>query len=191
MSQALSRDDARVKIELLLDQFYSSPPGYGQLGDFASVDKVPPPNDALLDHNKHMTVTVESHHGEPVQVVVHRTNRQDNWYSREITLVTEHSRRIVQYGIVRLDVNALEPEVWKQIESQEIPLGRVLIQHNVLREVELCELWRIKTGPCLAALMHRSIGETVYGRTALIHCNGEPAIELLEIVAPIADSSGH
>ena len=185
MNPALSRDDSRVKIEHLLDQFYGDPPGFGQLGDFESVASVPPPHDALLDHNKHMTVTVESHYGERVEVVVHQTDRKDNWYSREITLVTENSRRIVQYGIVRLDIDALESEVWRHIESQEVPLGRVLIEHNVLREVELCELWRIKSGPCLAALLHRSIGETVYGRTALIHCDGEPAIELLEIVAPI------
>tara|TARA_R110002049_G_scaffold2750_2_gene21409 strand:+ start:117716 stop:118291 length:576 start_codon:yes stop_codon:yes gene_type:complete len=186
MNPALSRDDSRVKIETLLDQFYGRPPGYQQLGDFASADEVPPPYDSLLDHNEHMTVTVESHYGEPVDVVVHQTVRQDNWYSREITLVTSNSRRIVQYGIVRLNIDALEPEVWQQIESQEIPLGRVLIEHNVLREVELCELWKVKSGPCLASLLHLSIGQTVYGRTALIYCDGEPAIELLEIVAPCA-----
>ena len=183
MNSALSRDDSRVKIEQLLDQFYGRPPGYQQLGDFESVAEVPPPYDALLNHHKHMTVTVESHYGEPVDVVVHQTGRTDNWYSREITLVTTQSRRIVQYGIVRLNIDALETEVWRQIESQQTPLGRVLIQHNVLREVELCELWRINAGPCLAALLRQSIGETVYGRTALIHCDGEPAIELLEIVA--------
>jgi len=27
-------------------------------------------------------------------------------------------------------------------------------------------------------------GQTTYGRTALIYCNGEPAVELLEIVTP-------
>jgi chorismate-pyruvate lyase len=134
-----------------------------------------------------MTVTVESYYGESVDVLVHRTDRKDNWYSREITLVTSQSRRIVQYGIVRLNIDTLETEVWQQIESEEVPLGRVLIQHNVLREVELCELWKINAGPCLAAMLHRSIGEAVYGRTALIHCDGEPAIELLEIVAPIAN----
>jgi hypothetical protein len=31
--------------------------------------------------------------------------------------------------------------------------------------------------------------QTTYGRTALIECDGEPAIELLEIVSPIPDSS--
>jgi hypothetical protein len=28
-------------------------------------------------------------------------------------------------------------------------------------------------------------GQVTYGRTAVIHLNGEPAIELLEIVAPV------
>ena len=186
MNPALSREDSRVKIEHLLDQFYGHPPGYHQLGEFVSVDQVPSPYDALLDHHEHMTVTVESYYDESVDVVVHQTSRKDNWYSREITLVTAQSRRIVQYGIVRLNVDSLEADVWRQIESQETPLGRVLISHNVLREVELCELWKINAGPCLAAMLHRSIGETCYGRTALIHCDGEPAIELLEIVTPIA-----
>ena len=27
-------------------------------------------------------------------------------------------------------------------------------------------------------------GQTVYGRLALIHCDNQPAVELLEIVAP-------
>ena len=85
-----------------------------------------------------------------------------------------------------MNINALEEDVWRQIENQEVPLGRVLIRHDVLREVELCELWQIKSGPCLASLLHRSIGETLYGRTALIHCDGEPAIELLEVVAPVS-----
>jgi chorismate-pyruvate lyase len=131
-----------------------------------------------------MTVTVESHCGEQVNVHVHQCRRNQNWYAREITLVSSQSQQIVQYGIVRLDITALDPEVWKQIESQQIPLGRVLIEHDVLREVELCGLWELQAGPDLANLMHLQAGDTLYGRTALIHCDGVPAIELLEIVAP-------
>jgi len=184
MSPALSREDARVKIEELLDQFYGPPQAYQQLGCFSSCDRVPAPYDALLDHNEHMTVTVESFYGELVEVIVHQTDRHQQWYAREITLVTQDSRRVVQYGIVRLNIDALDQEVWRQIENQAMPLGRVLIQHNVLREVVLCELWRIAAGPSLAGLLQRPLGETMYGRTALIYCDGEPAIELLEIVTP-------
>ena len=186
MGGAISRDDSEVKIEQLLDQFYSDPPGYSELGEFCGVDEVPAPYDGLLDHHKHMTVTVESHYGEPVDVVVHRTKRQQNWYSREITLQTHLTHKTVQYGIVLLNVDSLEPAVWKLIESQKVPLGRALIEHNVLREVQLCELWRVLAGPKLASLLGIAVGDTLFGRTALIYCDGEPAIELLEIVTPTA-----
>ena len=184
MSGAISRDDSHVKIEKLLSQFYGPPITFEQLGDFDSAESVPAPYDGLLDHNEHMTVTVESFYHDSVDVEVHRADRNANWYAREITLATQQSKRIVQYGIVRLNVDALAPAVWQRIESQQVPLGRVLIEHNVLREVELCELWRVQAGQCLASLLHTKVGDTVFGRTALIYCDGAPAIELLEIVAP-------
>ncbi|NND99391.1 MAG: hypothetical protein HKN47_18895 [Pirellulaceae bacterium] len=185
MSGAISREDSRVKIENLLGQFYGEPAGFAQLGEFCSVSEVPAPYDQLLDHHKHMTVTVESYYGEKVDVDVYRTKRDENWYAREITLTTQESKRVVQYGIVRLNTDALKPEVWRRIESQEVPLGRVLIEHNVLREVQLCELWEVRAGQCLSSLLRIKNGDTLYGRTALILCDGEPAIELLEIVTPV------
>ena len=179
-----STDESDVKIQQLLEQFYPEAAGFSQLGEFEPVLTAPAPYDALLDHHKHMTVTVESYYGEKVNVHVHRCHQHANWYSREITLATTQSRRIVQYGIVRLDTSALDPTVWQRIESQQVPLGRVLIEHNVLREVQLCGLWRVKAGPSLASLLRLTIGQTVWGRTALIYCDGEPAIQLLEILAP-------
>lgn len=185
MSGVTSSDDSRVEITELLDEFYGEPIGYAQLGVFEAVSEVPPPYDLLLDHHKHMTVTVEKYYDQTVDVQVHRCQRQADWYAREITLVTSQSQRIVQYGIVRLDTTKLDTEVWQQIESQQIPLGRVLIEHKVMREVELHGLWRVRVGPSLAGLMHVKIGDVLYGRTALIYCDGAPAIELLEIVAMV------
>ncbi len=184
MTEVAFSDDSRIDIRDLLNEFYSEPIGHSQLGNFAAVAKVPAPYDSLLDHHAHMTVTVESHYDEKVNVGVHRCHRSDAWYSREITLVTERTGRIVQYGIVRLDAGALDEDVWKQIESQSTPLGRVLIEHNVLREVQLCGLWEVQAGESLAELMQLDLGSQVYGRTALIYCNRKPAIELLEIVSP-------
>ena len=189
MSGVTSSDDSCVDIEELLDEFYGDPIGHSQLGEFESVASVPSPYDSLLDHHKHMTVTVESHYGEKVDVHVHRCDRKGDWYAREITLVTSESRRIVQYGIVRLNTKALDAAVWQQIESEQIPLGRVLIEHNVLRVVHLCGLWEVHAGPSLASLMHLRIADQLYGRTALIYCDNLPAIELLEIVAPTQSSA--
>ncbi|MCD0461548.1 hypothetical protein [Roseiconus lacunae] len=188
MTTDLSQEDADVKIETLLAEFYDAETGFEDLGRCKAASDLPSPYNELLNHNEHMTVTVESHHGESVDVVVHRYHRTKNvdgdWYSREITLKTSKSGKVVQYGIVRLNIQTLDPEVWRQIESRTIPLGRVLIEHNVLREVQLCGLWEITAGPALASLLDASEGQTLYGRTALIYCDGEPAIELLEVVAP-------
>ncbi len=186
MRSATSSDDSSVKIETLLDEFYGEPVDHCQLGNFYVMEQIPEPYNRLLNHEHHMTVTVESQCGETVDVHVHRCKQSGQWYSREITLVTTETKRIVQYGIVRLNICALDHQVWQQIERQQEPLGRILIEHGVLRKVELCELWKVHAGPSLANLMHVPVGCQTYGRTALIHCDGKPAIELLEIVAPLS-----
>ncbi|QDT59550.1 hypothetical protein SV7mr_20580 [Stieleria bergensis] len=187
MAGLIPQDDARVDIQLLLAEFYDAANQFSQLGKCEATDAPPEPYNKLLNHHAHMTVTVESHHQDSVDVVVHRHHRHQDqghdWYSREITLKTHRSGKVVQYGIVRLDVNTLAPQVWAEIESRQIPLGRVLIQHNVLREVQLCGLWKFSAGPQLATHLACQEGDTLFGRTALIYCDGEPAIELLEIVA--------
>ena len=190
MNGVASSGESRVDIRNLLDEFYHQPIGHSQLAEFNSVTSVPVPYDSLLDHHAHMTVTVESHYQQKVNVEVHRCKRHQSWYSREITLVTADSKKIVQYGIVRLDTRLLDAGVWKQIESQSTPLGRVLIEHNVLREVQLCGLWKVNVGHRLASLMSLENGDQVYGRTALIYCDRVPAIELLEIVSPTTSHDG-
>lgn len=174
--------ESLVNLYELIDEFYQDPIGHAELGGFIKQASIPQPYSNLLDHRAHMTVTVEAHAGESVDVQVHANHQRDKWYAREITLVTQQTQRVVQYGIVRLDITKLAPIVWQQIESQDIPLGRVLIQHNVLREVELCGLWQVTAGPSLALKMNQPEGTILYGRTALIHCDRMPAIELLEIV---------
>ena len=171
-------------LSTLVALFYENP---AELGFFESVaaDEIPTPYRELLDHNAHMTVTMEDFHGGAVDVQVLATRRDGSLYSRKILLSRQYDGRVVMFGVPRLNLDVLSPEVREEIESQRTPLGRVLINHNVLREVELVALWRVKMGGDLARLFGHPVGGTVYGRTALIHLNGEPAVELLEIAAPI------
>ncbi|EMI57687.1 hypothetical protein RSSM_00878 [Rhodopirellula sallentina SM41] len=193
-----------INIGSLLAEFYAST---STLALFEEVEQCPPPFDQLLDHHSHMTVTVEAFHKDEVDVVVHRSRSvlddgESVWqndplmktdarlaiaertvtYTREITLVTHNTGKVVQYGLVRLDPSALGRDVWMEIASGEIPLGRVLIKHNVLRSVERYQLWKVTPGVALSSLLQTAPGEIVYGRTALIRCNDQPAIELIEIV---------
>jgi chorismate-pyruvate lyase len=154
------------------------------LGRFEAVppNKIPQAYRDLLAHYSHMTVTVEHYHHSPVDVVVLDRTSTGRHYSRKILLTRQSDGRVVQFGIVRLDFNAVSEAVREEIQREETPLGRVLINHNVLREVELKQIYRIACGPELAQHFKLPIGAEVFGRTALIYCDGEPAVELLEIV---------
>ena len=167
----------------LIDIYYSEP---DLLGRFETVDSdsVPAVYRELLDHSNHMTVTVESFHSDSVDVEVLRSDVAQELYRREILLRTHRLHNVVQYGIVRLNPKYLADGPRNEILAQTKPLGRVLIEHNVLREIELFDLHKVECGPVLANFFGVQNGTVTYGRTALIYCNHEPAIELLEVVRP-------
>lgn len=172
-----------VHINWLVHMFHDNP---NELGVFESVDTsdVPDVYQKLLAHSKHMTVTVEEHHHCLVDVEVLQERREDPFYSREILLRRQSDQKVVMYGIVRLFLPTLEQSARDEILAGNIPLGRVLINHDVLREVRLGELWHVTSHNELAGYFNGSDSIETYGRTALIYFNDMPALELLEIVAP-------
>ena len=174
-------DFADIELDALIQLFYEDSDRLGRFQEVAP-EGVPDPSNQLLVHNKHMTVTVEKYHSSPVDVKVLQTRRDGDHYSRKIVLTSKSNGAVVMFGIVRLDLSVLSPEVRAKIESQQIPLGRILIDHNVLRVVKLLKLFQIESGEDLATELKLPTKTTCFGRTALIFCDGAPAIELLEIV---------
>lgn len=170
-------------LDTLIGLFYDAPEQLGQFDEAAS-SELPEPYAVLLDHNEHMTVTVESFHRSRVDVQVLETNITPTHYARKILLTRQSDGGVVQFGVVRLNMGYLSEPVQREIRSQQKPLGRILIEHHVLRQVELVGLWRVTCGPDLQKYFGLNGPTATYGRTALIHCNGEPAVELLEIVTP-------
>jgi chorismate-pyruvate lyase len=171
-------------LQTLTALFYPSRESLGQFSE-VSLEEVPQPYRGLLAHNDHMTVAVEDFHRGPVTVRVLQRQVTTTHYAREILLARQADGEVVQYGIMRVNFAYLPREVQEKIHSEQTPLGRVLIEHNVLRRVQLFSLRRVELGDVLRRCFNRPKGGTTYGRTALIECNQTPAIELLEIVAPI------
>jgi chorismate-pyruvate lyase len=171
-------------LQALVRLFYERPE---ELGHLQEVDSHTLERDyrMLLAHDSHMTVTVERFHNGPVDVRVLETKVDDTHYARKILLVRQSDGGVVQFGIMRLDFAAVSPEVRREIESQHTPLGRILIQHNLLTKVHLSKVWQVTPGEELAGHFGMQPGDITYGRTAVIHLDGEPAVELLEIVAPV------
>ncbi len=165
----------------LLDLF--PPADYLTAWNPVAAEQVPQPYHDLLVHEHHMTVTVEAYHGGPVDVHVLDRKKDDATYARKILLALHNSGKIVQFGIVRIRLDFCSPEVRQAILAEDTPLGRILINHNVLRRIEPTAYLRIIPGPQMREWFGYAGPTPTYGRLALIHCDGQPAIELLEIVA--------
>lgn len=173
-------------LDTVVGLFYDVPE---RLGDFTEVsaDEMPDGYRALLAHDEHMTVTVEAHHGESVDVRVLDRVSTGSHYARKILLARQSDSGVVQFGIMQVDFAFLDPPVRDEIRAENTPLGRILIRNDVLRRVRLSALWRIVPGDDLRNCFSLDDGAVLYGRTAQIECNGEPAIRLLEIVAPLVE----
>jgi chorismate-pyruvate lyase len=152
--------------------------------DEVTADQLPDSYRRLLDHHGHMTVAWERALGGPVAVEVKKRRLTRTHYERKSVLRDPRGGPILQYCVVRLRFAYLDETVREDIELEQIPLGRILIRHNVLRAIERFSLWRITTGPELRSAFGIDQPRITYGRTALIYCNGDPAVELLEIIAP-------
>ena len=172
------------ELETLTRLFYDNPADLGEFSEVTAGD-LDQGYCQLLAHNAHMTVTVEAFHGSAVNVRVLDRRLTATHYARKILLARSSDQAVVQFGIMRINLAYLEPRVADEIRREQTPLGRVLIQHNVLTNVQLFGLWRVIAARELAGYFSEPPGVTTFGRTALIHCNGAAAVELLEIVAPL------
>jgi chorismate-pyruvate lyase len=171
-----------------LDQLYNlfpDSPDRPEAVEVLAVD-VPQPYHRLLVHTHHMTVTVEEFYRSPVDVRVLASRRSGNEYARKILLTTHSTGRVVQFGMVRINLGVCSEPVRKEILDGKTPLGRVLIRHNMLRRIEPVAFLRVTLSPDMAAWFGTASGSTTFGRLGVIYTGDRPAVEVLEILAPIS-----
>lgn len=138
----------------------------------------------LLVHDEHMTVTLKRHYGRPVELqVLRETPAPGEGYRREITLTLPGSGEVVEYGVVRIDLGAVPDRVREEILARRIPLGDILVSHDVLRRV--APRWYLRLGEDSPFVQHFHGPHPggAYGRIGTIFCDHQPAIELLEVVS--------
>ena len=154
------------------------------LGRFEPIEEsdLPESYESLLAHQDHMTVTVEAWYNSMVDVRVLEERRDGDDYARRIVLTLQRDGSVVQFGIMRIRLTGLPEIVQMEIESQALPLGRIMIRHHLLRDVEVCGLWRVIPGPELRYHFGLEDETPIYARTAKILVESRPAVELLEIV---------
>jgi chorismate-pyruvate lyase len=150
----------------------------------------PEPYKTMLVHEHHMTVAMETYHRTTVDVRILAQRQDGDVYARKILLTKQGTDRVVQFGIVRFNLSYVTEPVRREIIAGKTPLGRILINHNVLRHIDLGAILEITAGPGLARLFQMPEGDITYGRLATIFCNRQPAVDLLEVSAPLLAQKG-
>ena len=145
---------------------------------------VPEPYHALLVHEHHMTIAMQTYHGEPVDVEVVTERRGDATYARRSLLRLRSNGRVVQHCTVRIHLPSCSAPVCEAILAGRTPLGAILVDHNVMRRIVPLAYLLVQGAAPIAESFGAAPHTPLYGRVATIHCDGNPAIEVLEIVAP-------
>lgn len=143
-------------------------------------DELPPAYRDLLVHTEHMTARLARYHGREVELVVLGHEQRGDIYSRHILLQPAGTDHVVEFGVVRIDLACMAPAVRDGVLAREIPLGAILITHDVMRRIE--PKWYLRFAADAPLTAHFGGDADVYGRVGIIHCAGQPAIELLEVV---------
>jgi len=145
--------------------------------------QLPPTAQLLLAHGGHMTATLRMQYQGMIALHVVADCAQQKFYSRRILLAVEDPRRVVEMGVVRLNPDLLPEGARQAILEKRSPLGDILAAYGVMTKVEPKWFVRFPSGSPVVECFERGPAVEAFGRIATIHCNGDEAIELLEVVA--------
>jgi chorismate-pyruvate lyase len=180
MSELAPGERLHQLFDLFADTRIVDPPNF----DIVPPESVPQPYHELLVHQHHMTVTLEQFHGHRVHLTVLARRHQGSDYARMILLSLEGTGEIVEFGMFRMDLSCCNEAVQAAIIAGRTPLGRVLIEHNVLRRIDPIAYLKLEPTEQLRAWFNVASHPPIYGRLATITCNDQQAVELLEVVRP-------
>lgn len=143
---------------------------------------LPAPFRALLRHDQHMTLVLQTHHKQPLILDVLASRTDGDRYLRMIRLCLQASKRAVEAGIVKIDLAQLPDGVRAEVLLAQRPLGDLLTAHDVMRRIDVRWYFRFGPGSPVRALLGIDDQSPLFGRLGTIYCDEKPAIELLEIV---------
>lgn len=180
----MSKSSFQPNLDEIIGLFFPAREALGQFEE-VSARELPTEYQRLLYHQEHMTVAMEAFCESLVGVEVLEVKQTATHYARKSLLRREDNQSIIQFNIMRISFDCMSDDVRSEIVAQQRPLGRILVRHNVLRMVRLDRLWKVAAGDELCGLFGRTPPLETFGRTAGIDLDGVPAVEVLEIVAPL------
>ena len=151
--------------------------------DTVEADEIPEPFQSLLVHESDMTSTLQRYHGDRLLLRQLHCECSNDIVYREVLLCRESTGQPVEYGVIRIALNAFSAEARKAIEEGKIPLGQILDDFQVEYDSRPRRFFQISNEPYIEEQLADSGISTRYGRiNRLATPAGERLAEVVEIL---------
>ena len=159
-------------------------PDYAVTLEDVTGDALPESHAAILLRSEHLTQMLQDYNSGPLELKVLDRHRHGSNYSRVITKAG--GGRILEFAFITIDLDLCPPTVAADILAEMSPVGRILIDSGVPRELRVLGFCKIELAPG-NRMFAVDRPTTTYGRYTTIALNGVPAIYVLELIAPVLD----
>ena len=149
---------------------------------------LPEPQRGLLVHDRDMTSTLEAFHGEAIGLEVLGRRLDGDHLLRHVLLHGVESRRIVEYGAIRIALRAFPDDARRAVLDGRAPLGAILASHRLPYESRPRRFFSVLPDPRLCRLLGLADAcDELHGRrNRLFGADGRTLADVVEILPPSA-----
>lgn len=169
-----------------LDEFYADHGDAMPAVEAIDGALMPQPYRGLLVHERDMTSTLEEFFGSPIGLRLLEVRRDETWLRRQVVLVAGAGERPVEYGAIRINLEAFAPPVLRNIIECRRPLGAILHEFRIGHQCRPSAFFRCRSDPTTRSIFALSSETVLYGRHTNLFDGGRRTIaEVVEILPPI------
>lgn len=152
---------------------------------------MPEPYRRLLVHEHDMTSTLESFHGEKLELCRLGSRRSDGALWRRVLLVGTRSGETREAGAIRIDLRQFNAAArWEVLEGRK-PLGAILADHRLDYVSRPRLFFAFESGADTDRLLGLSAhGRTLFGRQNVLSNSAGVLAEVVEILPPHRTETG-
>ncbi len=153
--------------------------------EFVAATDVPEPYRTLLVHHRDMTSTLQAHHRAKICLHALRTVRNGGEYLREVVLLLVGSNAPVEYGAIRIALDAFPPSAQQLILEARQPLGAIMESCGFSYISQPKAYIRVESDAAMTEALRLPAGCSLYGRcNAIYDAQGRTLADLVEILPP-------
>jgi chorismate-pyruvate lyase len=168
-----------------LDEFYALASRDLPAIEQVTAEEVPEPYRGLLVHLHDMTPTLEAFHGDRIHLkVISRQDRGD-FYFREVVLLTERTKRPVEFGAIKINLALFPASARRLILEEQEPLGTILQEARISHTSRPKAYLRLQADAFIKGALKLRGEHALFGRRNTLFDTQQRALaEIVEILPP-------